>query len=348
MTAKERFEIELATGKYEFLQTNPRLGRNLMFLVAGGSYAYGTQREGVDSETGEFLSDLDCRGCSLQLPSDLIGRTNFENYVDNQTDTTIYGFNKFIQLVQDGNPNVLEILGVRPEDRFYVSPVGQEVFDIVDMFLSKHIAVKVNGFATSQLRRIQSATARSGDSKTQGEYMLDACNRAIQQFNERYPTLIEDSDMVLSLANVNGEYKIVCTGNFWEVPLAEMKGAYDDLMHIFKSFHKLTGDNSKPTDEKLNKHAYHLVRLLTMGKEILEEGVIRTYREKEHDILMEMRDGKYMVDGKFAKEFYDYIDHLEAEFELARQRSELPNRPDGKRIDQFVESVNRRVVNGEL
>lgn len=85
-----------------------------------------------------------------------------------------------------------------------------------------------------------------------------------------------------------------------------------------------------------------------MGKEILEEGVIRTYREKEHDILMEMRDGKYMVDGKFTKEFYDYIDHLEAEFELARQRSELPNRPDSKRIDQFVESVNRRVVNGEF
>lgn len=348
MTAKERFEIELATGKYEFLQTNPRLGRNLMFLVAGGSYAYGTQREGIDPETGEFRSDIDVRGASLMLPSDLIGRTNFENYVDNQTDTTIYGFNKFIQLAQDGNPNVLEILGVRPEDRFYVSLVGQEVFDNVDMFLSKHIAVKVNGFATSQLRRIQSATARSGDSKTQGEYMLDACNRAIQQFNERYPTLVEDSDMVLSLANVDGEYKIVCTGNFWEVPLAEMKGAYDDLMHIFKSFHKLTGDNSKPTDEKLNKHAYHLVRLLTMGKEILEEGVIRTYREKEHDILMEMRDGKYMVDGKFTKEFYNYIDYLEAEFELARQRSELPNRPNSKRIDKFVESVNRRVIYGEF
>lgn len=340
MTAKERFEIELATGNYEFLQTNPRLGKNLMFLVAGGSYAYGTQIEGI--------SDKDLRGCSLQLPSDLIGRTNFENYVDNQTDTTIYGFNKFIQLAQDGNPNVLEILGVRPEDRFYVSPVGQEVFDNVNMFLSKHIAVKVNGFATSQLRKIQSITARNGDEKTQGEYMLDATNKKIADFNGRYPTLIENSDMKLSLECIDGEWKIVCTGNFWKVPLTEMKGAYDDFMNLFKSFHRFTGDNSKPTDEKLNKHAYHLVRLLTMGKEILDEGVIRTYREKEHDILMDMRDGKYMVDGKFTKEFYDYIDHLEAEFKLARQRSELPNKPDSKRIDQFVESVNRRVVNGEL
>lgn len=326
--------------KYSFLSTHPRLGNNIMFLVAGGSYAYGTQIEGI--------SDKDLRGCSLQLPSDLIGRTNFENYVDNQTDTTIYGFNKFIQLAQDGNPNVLEILGVRPEDRFYVSPVGQEVFDNVDMFLSKHIAVKVNGFATSQLRKIQSITARNGNEKTQGEYMLDAANRKIEDFNGRYPTLVENSDMNLSLECIDGEWKIVCTGNFWEVPLAEMKGAYDDLMNLFKSFHKFTGDNSKPTDEKLNKHAYHLVRLLTMGKEILDEGVIRTYREKEHDILMDMRDGKYMVDGKFTKEFYDYIDHLEAEFEAARQRSELPNKPDGKRIDQFVESVNRRVVYGEM
>lgn len=338
---------EMRTGNYEFLKTNERLGDNIMFLVAGGSYSYGTERP-VDPETGLSSSDMDIRGCTLQLPSDLIGRSKFETYVDGQTDTTVYGFNKFIHLAADGNPNVLEILGVRPEERFYVSPVGKEVFDNVDMFLSKNIAAKVQGFATSQLRRIQSVTAQDAGGKTQAAYMLDACNRAIEHFNERYPTLCANSNMKLHLECFDGVFKICCTGGFEGVPIDEMKGAYDDIVNIFKSFHRLSGDNAKPTAEKLNKHAYHLVRLLTMGKEILEDGVIRTYREKEHDILMDMRDGKYMVDGVFKKEFYEYIDHLEAEFKLAQERSELPNKADSKRIDRFVESVNRRVVYGEL
>ena len=124
------------------------------------------------------------------------------------------------------------------------------------------------------------------------------------------------------------------------------------LILLLKTFLNIDSINEHNAHEMKQLANIFLASPIIIGEKsrngILEEGVIRTYREKEHDILMEMRDGKYMVDGKFTKEFYDYIDYLEAEFELARQRSELPNRPDSKRIDQFVESVNRRVVNGEF
>ena len=57
------FRALLDTPEYAFLRTNPRLGERIMLLGVSGSYGYGTNREG---------SDIDFRGVTLNLPSDLI------------------------------------------------------------------------------------------------------------------------------------------------------------------------------------------------------------------------------------------------------------------------------------
>ena len=41
---------------------------------------------------------IDFRGVALNLPSDLIGLTSFEQYEDTVTDTVIYSFNKLVSL----------------------------------------------------------------------------------------------------------------------------------------------------------------------------------------------------------------------------------------------------------
>ena len=74
------FRALMNTKEYDFLRTNERLGDRIMLLGLGGSYSYGTNREG---------SDIDFRGVTLQLPSDLIGMTEFEQYEDDKTDTVI-------------------------------------------------------------------------------------------------------------------------------------------------------------------------------------------------------------------------------------------------------------------
>lgn len=79
------FTLLLNTKEYAFLQTNPRLGSRIMFLSISVSYGYGTNREG---------SDVDFRGVTLNLPSDLIGLTTFEQYEDTATDTVIYSFSE--------------------------------------------------------------------------------------------------------------------------------------------------------------------------------------------------------------------------------------------------------------
>ena len=84
------FKMLLETKEYEFLKTEPRLGRRILLLGLGGSYAYGTANEN---------SDIDFRGVTLNLPSDLLGLTEFEQYEDQHTDTVIYSFNKMVRLL---------------------------------------------------------------------------------------------------------------------------------------------------------------------------------------------------------------------------------------------------------
>ena len=118
------FRELLNTKEYEFLRTNPRLGSRIMLLGVSGSYGYGTNREG---------SDIDFRGVTLNLPSDLIGLTSFDQYEDDGTDTVIYSFNKLVGLLLNCNPNTIEILGL-DEDQYVIrTMVGQELLDHVTL-----------------------------------------------------------------------------------------------------------------------------------------------------------------------------------------------------------------------
>ena len=90
------FRQLIDTTEYDFLRTNPRLKNRVMLLGLSGSY--GTNREG---------SDIDFRGVTLNLPSDLLGLTTFEQLEDRHTDTVIYSFNKLVNLLLNCNPTSL-------------------------------------------------------------------------------------------------------------------------------------------------------------------------------------------------------------------------------------------------
>ena len=104
------FKQLMNTSEYDFLRTEKRLGNRIILLGLGGSYAYGTCNEN---------SDIDFRGITLNMPSDLIGLTEFEQYEDANTDTVIYSFNKIVRLLLDCNPNTCEILGL-DEDQYLI------------------------------------------------------------------------------------------------------------------------------------------------------------------------------------------------------------------------------------
>lgn len=138
----------LNSSDYSFLKDNPHLNEKVVLLALGGSYAYGTN---------VATSDIDIRGCALNSRQDLLGLSNFEQFVDEKTDTVIYSFNKLVRLLIGCNPNVIEMLGCKPEHYLYLSPIGQELVNNRHMFLSQRAVKSFGGFATQQLRKLENS-----------------------------------------------------------------------------------------------------------------------------------------------------------------------------------------------
>lgn len=161
---------------YQFLHHEPRLGRNIMLLGLSGSYGYGTNRED---------SDVDFRGVALQQASDLLGLTEFEQYIDDKTDTVIYGFNKLVKLLLDCNPNSCEILGLPKDKYMIISPLGEELLNNQTIFLSKRAIKAFGGYASAQLRRLQNAIARGSlPQADQEKHILNSVRSAMDDITE--------------------------------------------------------------------------------------------------------------------------------------------------------------------
>lgn len=139
------------SNQYRFLRDNPHLGQNIILIGLGGSHAYGTNNN---------QSDLDIRGCALNSKEEILTNANFEQFVNEETDTTIYSFNKLVHLLSNCNPNTIEILGLKAEHYLYVSSIGQELLDHKNLFLSKRAVHAFGGYATTQLRRLDNKAAR--------------------------------------------------------------------------------------------------------------------------------------------------------------------------------------------
>lgn len=119
----------------------------------------------------------------------------------------------------------------------------------------------------------------------------------------------------------------------------------NELTNIAKDAGKLTHRNKKKDSEHLNKHAMHLIRLYLMGIDLLESGTINTYRENDRDFLLRIRKGMFQNDdGTYSDDFFALVKDYEEKFAYAKKHSALPKRVDMKRVEEFVMSVNERVV----
>lgn len=185
MTIKE-IKKKVAGPDYDFLRNNEHLGSNIILLGLGGSYSYGTQKS-------DGTSDLDCRGICLNKKHEILTNQNFEQFINEDTDTTIYAFNKIIYLMAACNPNVIELGGLKPEHYLYIHPIGQEILDNAHMFLSKRAIYSFDGYASQQLRRTNNKAARLVGQAEREQHILNSINNAYYTFPEKYFSFPEDS-----------------------------------------------------------------------------------------------------------------------------------------------------------
>ena len=329
--------------EYSFINTNEHLGRHVILLGLSGSYSYGTNIE---------TSDIDIRGITLNQKSDLIGLTQFEQYSDENTDTVIYAFNKMITLLLSCNPNTIELLGLNPEHYLYLNDDGHMLLDNKKLFLSKRAIQSFGGYADAQLRRLQNALARDSFPQSEKEqHIFNSVKNAVHGFNSRFKSFENGSVEICIDDVVNPEFQkeIFVDVSLKHYPLRDYAGMLSIMSNVVKDYEKIGKRNKKKDDLHLNKHAMHLVRLFMMALDILEKGEINTYRTKEHDLLMDIRFGKYQKeDGTFHDSFYDILTDFEKRLKYASENTDLPEEPDMKKVQELVMTINEKVIRDEI
>jgi predicted nucleotidyltransferase len=333
----------IQTSEYGFLRTNEHLGSNIILLTLGGSHAYGTNVE---------TSDVDIRGCALNAKDEILTNKNFEQFVNEDTDTTIYSFNKLISLLSNVNPNTIELLGCKPEHYLYLSPIGKELLDNRHLFLSKKCVHSFGGYANAQLRRLDNKAARLVSQSEQEMHILKSIENASYTFKDAYFAYDDDAIKLYIDKSEQKEYdtEIFMDINLKHYPLRDYKGMWSVMNNIVKEYSKIGHRNQNAIEHgKLSKHMMHLIRLYLMCLDILNDGEIVTYRAKDRDFLMDIRNGKYLDDNRQPiPEFFDIVNDLGAKLDKAKQTTDLPDNPDYKKINEFVASVNERIVRGEI
>ena len=89
----------------------------------------------------------------------------------------------------------------------------------------------------------------------------------------------------------------------------------------------------------------HLIRLYLMCIDILEKGEVITYRAAEHDFLMRIRNGEYLDENQQpTAEFFEIIEQYKARAAYAAEHTDLPERPDEKKIRELVLAIHEKIV----
>ncbi len=174
-------------------------------------------------------------------------------------DIVAYEARKFVSLLEQGNPNVLMMLWLKPNYYLNITDAGQMLIDNKHFFIGKHVYRSFTGYAHGQLHRMthQAFLGHMGDKR----------RKLVEQFG------------------------------------------FD------------------------TKNAAHLVRLLRMGIEFLNDGVLYVDRHDATELL-EIKKGEWPLARITAE-----ADKL---FEANRQaymNSKLPNEPDRVAISKLCSKV---------
>lgn len=106
----------------------------------------------------------------------------------------------------------------------------------------------------------------------------------------------------------------------------------------------INGNKNAIPAKKADKYLMHIVRLYYSAIDILEKKEINTYREKEIDLLLDIRNGKYSKEGQPTPEYWELISDLEKRFLRAKEQTTLPDEPDYEAIDELLASINLKTV----
>jgi uncharacterized protein len=127
----------------------------VIFRCVIGSRAYGLDGDQSDTDyRGIYLPPADLHWSLYGVPDQLDREETQEQYWELQ---------RFLVLALKANPNVLECLYTPLVE--FATPLGQEVIDMRESFLSRLVFQTYNGYVTSQFKKMQADLRNQGQVK---------------------------------------------------------------------------------------------------------------------------------------------------------------------------------------
>lgn len=286
-----------------------------IFETITGSRLYGTNRPD---------SDLDTRGICIPPTRVLLNPFYSFDQKDSgfeEDDRVIYSLQKFFKLCADANPNIIELLFAPEKLHVFLNEKGAKLLNNSNLFVSKKVKFTFTGYAFSQLNDIkrhrqwfinppkEKPTRKmfglTDSPKISGEGLQAVANIAFDLLNESFADEIRR-----------------------ELAYRDAKQKWDNYISW--------RDNRNPARRALEekwgydvKHAMHLFRLMTEGKELLLTGKI-IFPLQNRDWLMEILYGSYSYEKVLG-----LAENMEKDFEEWYKVSNLPNSPDKKNLEKL-------------
>ena len=294
---------------------------------------------------------------------------------DQKLEGSVYGLRKLARLAADCNPNILDILFCRDQELRIVTPLGQRLREEAPRFLSARARHSYAGYANAQLKRIRGHRAWLLDpprhEPTRAEFGLPghtliprdqlqaaeaAIRKQVDSWEIDYGELPPSQVVALQerITSVLAEQSIGADEQW--ATAARLVGLDENLVHVmlqeraYKAAHRhfkqyqTWKKQRNPARAELEarfgydtKHGAHLVRLLRMGREIVETGEVHVWRgDRDADELRAIRAGAWSYEAlnDYADQQMDELAGLEREGRVA-----VPPRVDRDAINDLIVSI---------
>lgn len=343
---------------------------NTVLLVRHGSHAYGTNVatsdedfKGVAIPTKEYFLGSTKRFEQAELKAP-------------DPDAVIYDIRKFFNLAAECNPNIIEVLHTDPADHFVVDSIGETILEHKDDFLSKKIKHTFLGYSVAQLKRIKThkkwimnppkeyptrVSLGLPEQTLIPQDQLLAAEAEIRKELEKYQfDFLEELDeptkigIRTTMTEMLAELKITSEQQ-WMSAVRKI-GFDDNFIQImqkereyagkkrefdqYQNWKKTRNSSRSSLEEKYGydtKHAYHLVRLIRMCREVLMTGKVIVKRPDREELLS-IRNGAWTYD-----QLIEFAEKEELELnKLYNSTNILPKVPNKEKLDKLcIELVEK-------
>ena len=312
-----------------------------MLLAPSGGYAYGIAEE---------YADLKLYGCAINTASDILGLSVFDHYTDRNTNTVINNFFKTATLLTAGDMKTTEMLCCDPAQYAVISPLGKQLLANKTMFFSQRTSSAYYGYIKALESFVADARTRLKLGKQCFEKsILTACENPVQKFNKAYANGTAEQSTaklyILPSEKQNLDIEVCMDASIKKCPIRDVTSLLDSLHNITEAQQKGAAARKMLDKRWLSKKLCTMVAVMMIECELLETGTMHTNREKDNELLLPIRDGKYILANcNIDDALYDIINPLMERVEYAKANTVLPVEPDENAINDFVMEMSRKAI----